>query len=315
MSFSSEVKKESAQVLSAARHCQIAERAAVIALTGRIEITEKGEHILWVHTENPYVADKFFKLVDKVSGKKCEVSTRLSANRKTMTYTVVLTDNEACVWILKALKYMGTDGELEDSFPLAADSVVQLSCCKRAFIRGAFLASGSLGDPKKAYHFEIVTDTKERALVLAEIMESLNIKARITQRKNHFIVYLKEGDEIVDILAVIEAPVALMNLENIRVMKDVRNKVNRKVNCETANIEKTAKASARQLADIEYIRDTKGLEWLPDGLHDVAVTRLENPDLPLKELGAKLMTPLGKSGVNHRLARISKLAKDLRGKE
>lgn len=313
MSFSSDVKKELAAVMPGARHCEIAELAAIISLTGRIEINAKGGYILWIHTENPYVADTFYRLVKDVSSCGCDVCSRLSTRKKSMSYTVVLSDSDAVIWILSALKYIGPDGNINDDFSLVSESVIQLSCCKKAFIRGAFLASGSLGDPKKAYHFEIVTESQEKAEALVSVFEGIGLKARSTKRKNHYLTYLKEGDEIVDVLGCMEAPVSLMELENIRILKDVRNEVNRRVNCETANIEKTAKASARQLSDIEYISETKGLDWLSEGLQDVARTRLAYPDATLSELGKKLQVPLGKSGVNHRLTKISSIAEDLRG--
>ena len=136
------------------------------------------------------------------------------------------------------------------------------------------------------------------------------------RRKKNIIVYLKEGDRIVDALNVMDAPVALMELENVRILKDMRNNVNRKVNCETANINKTVSAAVKQRNDIEYIRDTVGLSGLPEGLRDVALTRLAYPDASLKELGELLEEPVGKSGVNHRLRKLSEMADKLReGKE
>ena len=134
------------------------------------------------------------------------------------------------------------------------------------------------------------------------------------QRKKHYVVYLKEGSQIVDILNVMEAHVALMEFENIRIMKDMRNSVNRKVNCETANINKTVSAAVRQTEDIKYIQDTVGFDKLPEGLKDVALTRLTYPDATLKELGTLLENPVGKSGVNHRLRKLSEIAEKLRDK-
>ena len=131
----------------------------------------------------------------------------------------------------------------------------------------------------------------------------------------HFVVYIKEGDKIVDTLNIMEAYVALMNLENIRILKEMRNNVNRQVNCETANINKTVSAAVKQREDIEYLQRTIGLEALPDQLKEIAVLRLENSDASLKELGSMLPSPVGKSGVNHRLKKISMLAEELRHKE
>ena len=137
--------------------------------------------------------------------------------------------------------------------------------------------------------------------------------AKIVERKKHYVVYLKVGAQIVDILNVMEAHVALMNLENVRILKEMRNSVNRKVNCETANISKTVNAAVKQLEDIIYIKETEGLDQLPDNLKEMALLRLEHPEAPLKELGTYLDPPVGKSGVNHRLRKICEEAERLRG--
>ena len=191
--------------------------------------------------------------------------------------------------------------------------LIQRSCCKRAYIRGAFLAGGSISDPKKSYHFEIVCRSVPQAKQLCEVMGSFGMDAKIVARKKYQVVYIKEGEQIVDLLNVMEAHIALMDLENVRILKEMRNSVNRKVNCETANISKTVNAAVQQVRDIEYIRNTAGLSSLPDNLQEMALLRLEYPDAPLKELGTYLNPPVGKSGVNHRLRRISEIARDLRG--
>ena len=190
--------------------------------------------------------------------------------------------------------------------------MIQQSCCRRAFIRGAFLASGSLSDPEKFYHFEIVCATEEKAKQLQGIIATFDLEAKIVKRKRYYIVYIKEGSQIVDILNVMEAPVALMELENIRILKDMRNSVNRQVNCETANINKTVSAAVKQIEDIEYIRDTIGLENLPENLEEIARERVERPEATLKELGEALDPPVGKSGVNHRLRKLCDIAEQLR---
>ena len=195
------------------------------------------------------------------------------------------------------------------------NSYLQNSCCKRAFIRGAFLTSGSMSDPGKAYHFEIVCNREDRAEQLRDIMNSFGMEAKIVSRKRSYVVYLKEGEQIVDILNIMEAPVALMNLENIRILKEMRNSVNRQVNCETANIHKTVSAAVKQIEDIEYLREKVGLEHLPLPLREMAYVRLEHPDAPLKELGTYLVPAVGKSGVNHRLRKLGIMAEDLRVSE
>ena len=203
-------------------------------------------------------------------------------------------------------------GNVGENLSVVRNLVIQNACCKKAFIRGAFLAAGSLSDPEKFYHFEIVCASLEKAVQLQNVILTFDIDAKIVVRKKYYVVYIKEGSQIVELLGLMEAHVALMELENIRILKEMRNSVNRQVNCETANINKTVSAAVKQLADITYIRDTVGLDYLPELLSEVAQVRLEMPDATLKELGENLSHPVGKSGVNHRLRKISAVAESLR---
>ena len=190
--------------------------------------------------------------------------------------------------------------------------VVQNPCCRRAFLRGAFLASGSISDPEKFYHFEIVCATDAKARQIQSIMATFDIDAKIVIRKRFYVVYIKEGSQIVDILNVMEAHLSLMELENIRILKEMRGNVNRQVNCETANINKTVSAAVKQIEDIRLLEEKVGLESLNEGLEEIARLRLQYPEATLKELGLMLNPQVGKSGVNHRLRKLSLLADDLR---
>lgn len=190
--------------------------------------------------------------------------------------------------------------------------VLQNTCCKRAYIRGAFLAAGSMSDPEKNYHFEIVTLHEQFAVQLQDVLDFFELDAKIVIRKKYYVVYIKEGAKIVDVLNIMEAHIALMNLENVRILKDMRNTVNRRVNCETANINKTVSAAVKQAEDIRFLQEHRGLSELNQGLQDIAYLRLEHPEATLKELGEMLNPPVGKSGVNHRLKKLSKIAEDMR---
>ena len=185
-------------------------------------------------------------------------------------------------------------------------------CCRRAFLRGAFLAVGSMSDPVKGYHLEFDCGDEAGAGLLQELIRGFGIESKVILRKKYYVVYLKEGSAIVDLLNVFEAPISLMNLENLRILKEMRNSVNRRVNCETANIAKTVNAAARQVEDIEYLGEHYGFRNLPRPLREMAEIRLEYPDAPLKELGELFDPPLGKSGVNHRLRKLSELADKMR---
>ena len=192
------------------------------------------------------------------------------------------------------------------------EQLLSRNCCKRAFLRGAFLASGSISDPQKSYHFEIVCQEEARARLLQQLYRTFELDAKVVQRKKYYIVYLKEGAQIVDALNVMGAYVALMNLENVRIFKEMRGSVNRIVNCETANINKVVGAACRQVEDIHYIQSKMGLDELPPALREMALIRLEYPDSSLKELGELCDPPVGKSGVNHRLRKLGELAEKLR---
>jgi hypothetical protein len=193
------------------------------------------------------------------------------------------------------------------------DSVLRWeTCCRRAFVRGAFLVSGSVSDPQRGYHFEIVYPDLERARLLQRMLESLSVQARIVPRKKTYVVYVKEGEQIASLLAMMEASVAMMDMENIRILKEMRNTVNRKVNCETANIHKTVSAAVRQLEDIRLIERETGFRHLGESLSQTAELRLQYPEASLQELGRMLDPPVGKSGVNHRLRKLGRIAESIR---
>lgn len=282
MSFSGEVKEELLRQVGKSRHCQIAELAAIIAFEG-------------AETENHLLKEKYRMLVKEL-------------------FPMEETEQAVEEWRILELVKMWDSGKKQPRMGNTVNGILlQQMCCRRAFIRGAFLAGGSISDPNKSYHFEIVCKNLGQAEQLRDMINSFEMEAKIVERKKYQVVYLKEGAQIVDMLNIMEAHVALMNLENVRILKEMRNSVNRKVNCETANISKTVNAAVKQLEDIEYIRDKAGLDSLPDNLRAVALLRLENPDAPLKELGTLLSPPVGKSGVNHRLRKISEIAEQLRG--
>lgn len=313
MSFSKEVKEELSKQVSAARHCQIAELSAIISMCGSIIISEKDEFAIRVQTESLTVARKYFTLVRKTFNINTEISVRRNVYlKKSKIYIIMVKDPTISLNILKATKLLAENGEVKENLSLVSNLVIQNTCCKRAFIRGAFLAAGSISDPAKAYHFEIVLATLSKAKQLQEIMNFFELDAKIVLRKKSFVVYIKEGARIVDILNVMEAHVALMNLENVRILKEMRNSINRQVNCETANINKTVIASHKQIEDIYFIQKSIGFGELSEGLEDIARLRIEQPDASLKELGALLNPPIGKSGVNHRLRKLCIIADSLR---
>ncbi len=289
MSFSSDVKGELSKQFSRSRHCQIAELAAMISLNGRIDAQTFEIELI---TDNDLLLQKYALLMRQAFS--VDISKPLLGKEAKRVL-------DAIKWEPDKGNHFKADGLL-----------VQKMCCKRAFIRGAFLSAGSMSDPNKSYHFEVVCEKEEQALQLRELMQDFACDAKIVERKGHYVVYLKEGAQIVDMLNVMEAYVSLMNLENVRIIKEMRNSLNRQVNCETANIKKTVSAAVKQIDDIVLIHDTIGFEKLPDHLRQMAELRLEYPDTPLKELGTLMDPPVGKSGVNHRLRRLSEIAENCR---
>ena len=313
MSFSRKVKDELSRQMSPSRHCQIAELAGIIGMCGRIKISEDNRYRVYIHTENIMVARKYYNLISSLF--KTHIEVRVRSNRlykKGIVYTVVVNDYIMARKILQAVKLIDNEGEINEELSVTQNIVIQNQCCKRAFIRGVFLATGSISDPNKAYHFEITATTMEKAKQIQDIIRVFNIEAKIVLRKKNYVVYIKEGSQIVDILNVMEAHLALMNLENVRIIKEMRNSINRKVNCETANINKTVNAATRQIEDILYIKEKVGFGELNESLEEIARLRIENPDLSLVELGALLSKPIGKSGVNHRLRKLSQIANNIR---
>jgi len=312
MSFSVSVKEELSWQWNQPRHCQIAELAALLGFCGTVSHDVKGHIRLRLSTENLPVARKVFTLFEKTFKILPEISIKRSKRRKNPLYTIAFCEEEIAVRVLKATKLFSHNGKEVYEGGLVNPLVVQRMCCRRAFLRGAFLAAGSMSDPGKTYHFEIVCMSKKAAEQVRDLIYGFGLAAKVILRKKSYVVYLKESERIVDILNIMEAHISLMELENIRILKDMRNTVNRKVNCETANINKTVSAAVKQVEDINYLRETVGLEALEANLEQVALVRLSHQDATLKELGEYLDPPVGKSGVNHRLRKISEIANKVR---
>lgn len=290
ISFSAKVKSELSGVFGNHKHCRKAEITGMFQYGGQLGRVESDCYTIGFHTENTEVLKKGFTLLRK-------------------TFNIDIDKNLSEQQLFEFLERM------DAAWAESLENVTNRNCCKRAFIRGVFLAVGSISDPEKGYHLEFVCEDEEQAHFLRNMIGAFDIETKILERKDHYVVYLKEGSSIVDLLNVMEAHVALMDLENLRILKEMRNTVNRRVNCETANINKTVNAATKQVEDILYIEEHKGLASLPDTLYEMARVRLDNPDATLKELGEMLVPPVGKSGVNHRLRKISEYADKLRDRE
>lgn len=295
MSFSGQMKIELAKIVPQARHCQLAELAALYKFCNK-EISQNPP-IIVLSSENEIVIQKCFTLLKKTFNMYKDFSIYEDVGEKRgATFKLEIRDTDVSL--------------IEDTL---SQSIISLkSCCRRAYIRGAFIATGSISDPEKSYHLEYVCQTMDDADFLVKELASFDIEAKIIQRKKYYVVYVKDGTQIVDVLNVMGAHMALMDFENARIVKEVRNSVNRKINCELANIGKTVSAAQKQIEDIKILVGSDKYRSIPDNLKEIAELRLKYQEATLKELGELLSEPLGKSGVNHRLRKLSELAEAIK---
>lgn len=312
MSFSTETKNELARVMAEDSCCNITELAALVRLAGSIQIVGYRKLNLKITTELNSIARKIFKLLKK----NFNINTTISVNKNQMlkrnnSYVLMVTSEMGAEKLLRELGVLAP-GEGFYTVNKVPTNLIKHDECIRAFIRGAFLGGGSISDPEKNYHMEFVTNNEDFANSLKDLINSLDFNCKIVARKNNYVVYLKESEQISDLLSIIGGHHALLSLQSTKIVKEVRNNVNRIVNCETANLSKTVNAAVRQVENIKLIQETIGIDSLPENLQEIAKLRVECEDMTLKELGEMLNPPIGKSGVNHRLRKIEEVASKLR---
>ncbi|SDX88067.1 DNA-binding protein WhiA [Paenibacillus sp. CF384] len=307
MSFAGQTKKE-LTLIEADPCCEKAELSALIRMNGSVSLSSR-KVILDISTENAAIARRIYSLIKKQFAVHTELLVRKKMRlKKNNVYIVRIPTNVQ--EILSNLKIV-SEGFM---FNQGIDrDIIRKSCCKRSYLRGAFLAGGSVNNPEgSSYHLEIATMYEEHCQALVELANKFDLNARCIERKKGFIFYMKEGEKIIELLSIIGAHQALFKFEDVRIMRDMRNSVNRIVNCETANLNKTIGAAVRQIDNIKLLDREVGLDTLPDKLREVANIRLMHPDLNLTEVGEMLKGKVSKSGVNHRLRKIDELAEKLR---
>lgn len=310
MSFSAQTKNEIARIFPEKECCQLAELAALIRMDGTVSISGNNNIGLSITTENAAVSRKIFTLIKKMFGLELEVRVRRKIRlRKNNVYAIRV---PAQTGVTELLQKTGILDEKLRFYYRIMPALIRSECCKRAFLRGTFLGSGSVTNPGRTYHLEITTNSDALSKDLCRLLNHFGLGAKVSQRKNEYVVYLKGSDFIAKFLSLIGAHSALLEFENVRIIKGMKNQVNRIVNCETANLNKTVNAAIRQNENIRLIESTIGLKKLPPDLQQVAYLRLQNPEMSLKELGNNLVPPVGKSGVNHRMRRLEKIADKLR---
>jgi len=305
VTYAMRVKNELARLELGNNCCQQAELMAFIHLCGNLQISDK-QVALNVVTSNPAVARRIFKLFKSVFQLSSELLVQKKIKlRKNNVYLIRISGANRVRKVLTGLGLL-RDGILTQKLDLPK---LAEKCCRRAYLRGAFLSAGSILNPENSYHLEIYSDSQQHAENIAALIKTFAIKVKITERKNGYMVYLKDSEQIADFLNVIGAHAALLDFENVRILKDLRNRINRLVNFETANVTKTVKAAVRQAQAIKAIAEHIGLESLSPPLRELAYLRLEHPEASLVELGQMLQPPLSKSGVNHRMRRLEKIGR------
>src|SRR5690625_2623067 len=303
-SFTSEIKKEIIQT-KVNDCCARAELMAIIRMNGVIS-TAQPKMTLDVQTESAAIARKIYTLLREVYQHPIELLVRKKMKLKKNNIYIVRAKHD----VDKLLHGLEMEHELDGFIQTTLTNTFEKKCCQRAYLRGAFISRGSVNNPEtSSYHLEIFNLDQDHNHVLCELMNEFHLNARELQRRNGYIVYIKEAEKIADFINLIGAKQALFKFEDIRIVRDMRNSVNRIVNCETANLNKTISASVRQIESIKLIQEKEGLDILPDRLKEIAMTRLQHPEISLKELGELLPSgKLSKSGVNHRLKKIEQIA-------
>lgn len=300
MSFSNDVKNELSRIETNDADADKAELLGLLRMSGAIII--RGMNVgIHFSTENAALARRVLHMLKNNYQVQTEVViTRSRRLKKNNRYQVHVLPAPKVSVAMNELQLLSVEGDLKN--PLLATHN-----CKRTFLRGAFLGGGSISRPASDYHLEMVTGNENFAQTIIKVMQSFSLKAKLTDRKNEYIVYLKDGESIISFLSVIGAHNAMMELENVRIVKEMRNNVNRAVNCETANLNKVVKAAVRQVSCIKYIDAHGGLAQLAPNLQEIARLRLTHPDVSLNDL-VEYAGGLGKSGINHRLKKLQEIA-------
>lgn len=308
MSFTAEVKDELSRVPATCSHCDKAVLAALVRIEGTLFVSGKNRYRVEIATDAPSVARLVIKLLHELYRLKTNLTVRRSVLNKTPNYLIEVPAQPQLAAALVDMGVLSPEGGLVLG---VSEQLVAKDCCAAAYLRGAFLGSGFVSDPRGDFHFEVIVETEELADGLVDLLARKNIKARIMQRRNSYMVYLKSGSAILEFLALAGAHQSALAMENARVIKSVRNDVNRQTNAEIANQAKTSRAAIDQIRAIRQVVEAHGMENLPPALQDFIKLRVRHPEATLKELGELANPPLSKSAVYHRVRRIEQLAAEL----
>ncbi|WP_369901894.1 DNA-binding protein WhiA [Bacillus manliponensis] len=311
MSFASETKKELTK-LEMKECCEKAELSALLRMNGSLSFSNR-RLTIDIQTENAAIARRIYTLLKKGYDVTVELLVRKKMRlKKNNVYIVRLVE--------KAREILANLHIVREDFSFIRNisyDLIDKKCCKRSYLRGAFLAGGSVNNPEtSSYHLEIFSLYQEHNDAICELMNEFSLNSKTLERRKGYITYLKEAEKITEFLNIAGAHNALLRFEDIRIVRDMRNSVNRLVNCETANLNKTIGAALRQIENIRYIEETVGIDFLPDKLQEIARLRVSYQDVTLKELGEMVSGgKISKSGINHRLRKIDEIAEKLRAGE
>ena len=313
MSFSADTKNELAHVEPEKKCCMLAEIAGFIRMCGSIRLAGGGKFEIVTATDHPAVARHYKKMIKEYFGIDAELAVgQGSGLKKGRSYLLSIGPENLSEQILRETGILMVKEGMNYISDGSYDGLIRTKCCRKACLRGIFLASGTITNPEKSYHLEFNCSSQILAGDVKKLINSfVDLHAKISARKKNYAVYVKEAEQIIDILAIMGAHSQIFAFEDVRITKEIRNKANRINNCDNANIDKTLKAAEKQLAWIHKIQATKGLGFLPDKLREVAVLRLENPEATLQELADMMDPPMKKSGLNNRFRKIEEFAAKL----
>lgn len=307
MSFTTEVKEELSRVEATCSHCDSATLAALIRIEGTLLFSGHQKYRLEIATDAPVVARFIIRSLHGIYGLKTDLTMRRSVLHKTPNWLIEVPNQPGLYEALQDLGILDGDS-LERG---VSRKIVKKRCCAAAYLRGVFLGSGFIANPKGDFHFEMGIESQTMAQDIADIMTERGIPAKITSRRNSYTIYLKSGSAISAFLALVGAHQCALKMENERVLKSVRNDVNRRVNAEIANQAKTAEASVDQIQVIRKVLHHQDIKTLPLALQEYIRLRVRFPDATLKELGERANPPLSKSAIYHRVRRLEQMANDL----
>lgn len=319
MSFSSEVKGELARLDITKKCCMLAEIAGFLRVSSSIRLAGGGRFSILASTENAAIARHYKKLIEAYFNNDVALGVgdsqkpgKSSAKGHNRYYLIIDPEEKSSQILRETGMMLVREGNDYFSDGIYAP-IVKSKCCKKSFLRGLFLGCGTMSDPKKGYHLELVFSSEQLANDVRKLIGTfVDLSANITKRKEDYIVYIKKAQYISDMLGILGADDAVLEFEDVRMTKSLITETQRMMNCDSANVDRTLSASEEQIRWIKTIEEKEGLEWLPGPLREVAELRLQEPEASLTEIGESLTPPIKKPAVSKRFAKIKQLSESIK---